>query len=452
MSDTIDDSQEQVSDQDTAPAPTPEPINVALAPNGLPLIISGGKEAVEHVKAQGHQIFYILTNLKYTSKTKDNKQVSYSVPRVAKYVSTLVGDALVEAADDELGLAEIESFGSFGMPKIPNQLVAEISEFFHHIYATLHTEAVVVLVYDEEKLDSEDPSSGWGFLVPEQENTAGSCDYTPMSVNDEKVDMGPRVKIVGSAHSHPGMSAFASHTDEGDQAQFDGVHITFGWPMGRKVDEHHIELLFQGHRFTMTPEQTFVAGEEEPSTSERIQELAKKVKRATPTHNYSSWGGGSGKDWSQGYGGAWGNSSANLKGKLPKGYEHLHPDKVTLIRKVLLTEDEIKDCPVCITPLYSYDKKGGYCWRCHSYFMLANEELPDLITKREGTTKGAKDLMFEPDSDGKVQARKSVWLWAEHIERDGDTDVFRDTLTPLYLTPADKAAHEARESGKAQGV
>ena len=65
--------------------------------------------------------------------------------------------------------------------------------------------------------------------------------------------------IVGSVHSHPGMPAYASGTDHADQADFDGVHITFGWQnnVNSGATQYHIELQVSGESYTLKPEDVF---------------------------------------------------------------------------------------------------------------------------------------------------------------------------------------------------
>ena len=426
---------------DTIASTETTPYEVIKLDNGLSLLIGADEAAIEAYKKQA-QVFYVVTNLKRSYKDNAGKAVEYVQPRVCKVISTLIGDAMIEVSNDEVHIPTAAIHANFTMPKIPWSLINEVGDFFHHVYATLGTEAIVLFTYDEAALTSDNPSGGWGYLVPKQSNSSASCDYDPTSIMDEKDDLGTSVYIVGSAHSHPAMKAFASHTDEGDQMEFDGVHITYGWAPGSKTDEYHVELLFGGTRFTLTPEQTFDEYTQ-PSTNPKMAELAKRVeKRVWQTGGYSSYGsyystgGGSGKDWSGSYSHI---SYIDLKGKLPKDYEDkIHPMRVTLIRKVLLAPDELKECPVCDQTLYEYNLKGRWCWRCTSYFMCKDDTLDELRAVREQSSRGNADLRWEEGL-----AQRSVWLWEEVLS--DDKNVLSDRVQCLYDKPAG-------ELGKGQGV
>src|SRR5690606_38728771 len=107
-----------------------------------------------------------------------------------------------------------------------------------------------------DKPTESERAEGWGVVVPEQSNTAASCNYDPQSVVDDLPDDGS-VAIVGSAHSHPGMSAYCSGVDKADQMYFDGLHITFGWRVNSPQTEFHIEMQMSGSAFPFSVNQVF---------------------------------------------------------------------------------------------------------------------------------------------------------------------------------------------------
>ena len=67
----------------------------------------------------------------------------------------------------------------------------------------------------------------WEVEVPEQKVSGGGVSYER---NDEEIqkfeEMG--FVLVGSVHSHCEMGAFHSSTDDADEFNFDGLHITIG--------------------------------------------------------------------------------------------------------------------------------------------------------------------------------------------------------------------------------
>lgn len=123
---------------------------------------------------------------------------------------------------------EIKETVSYMTPKIPENLFMMVQSFFKAVYDEHKSEACVLLYHNLE-------SAQWVFSVPDQKVSSGGVDY----------DEGRGVKIVneageildevpegftklGSIHSHASMGAFHSGTDDGDEFNFDGLHITIG--------------------------------------------------------------------------------------------------------------------------------------------------------------------------------------------------------------------------------
>ncbi len=86
-------------------------------------------------------------------------------------------------------------------------------KFFRAVYKKQFTEAAVLLHYSEQL--------GWELTVPKQKATGAHVDY-------EMTDRLPGYVFMGTMHSHARMSAFHSSTDIHDEAEVDGIHITFG--------------------------------------------------------------------------------------------------------------------------------------------------------------------------------------------------------------------------------
>lgn len=157
---------------------------------------------------------------------------------------------LVEASSLDIKSSfDDDAYVWFTLPKIPARMVAELRKFFFAIEDKHGTEAIVVLTYDNEHRWTETPELGWGFAVPEQTNTGGHCDYDKSAIVESLPE---NVAIVGTVHSHPKMSAFASETDHKDQAGLDGIHITYGW-QGNKV-EYYAELVRGNNFYRFDPE------------------------------------------------------------------------------------------------------------------------------------------------------------------------------------------------------
>jgi hypothetical protein len=163
------------------------------------------------------------------------------------------------------------------MPAIPFTIVNKLDEFFRLVDAQHGTESIVLLTFDPSKNDS----SGWGILVPEQTNTSVHCKYDAESIAEIKPE---HIMIVGSVHSHPKMAAYASGTDHEDQADFDGLHITFGWQasVNGGATQYHIEMQMAGQAWTLKPEDVFESFTITKAPDPEVVEWTSKVKKAVP--------------------------------------------------------------------------------------------------------------------------------------------------------------------------
>lgn len=126
----------------------------------------------------------------------------------------------------------------YGLPKLPARLVGQVLGFFGAIWRTKQSEALVLLSWD---------GSGFGLIVPEQRVAAASVEHRL-----DPTDVPSGVQLVGSIHSHGGMSAFASLTDEEDEADADGIHIVVG-DLGRRRPSYSAAIVVDGRRFGAEP-------------------------------------------------------------------------------------------------------------------------------------------------------------------------------------------------------
>jgi len=107
----------------------------------------------------------------------------------------------------------------YNFPKLSYQVFEEIKSFFQYIYDRDQTEATILLYHNEE-------TGEWTGIAPTQENSGGGSDYKIDDKTKEHIPEG--FKLMGSIHSHAGMGAFHSGTDDNDEFNFDGLHITLG--------------------------------------------------------------------------------------------------------------------------------------------------------------------------------------------------------------------------------
>lgn len=125
------------------------------------------------------------------------------------------------------------------LPPMPKALMYQIAKFFREVRDAHSAEVAVILHYGEQ--------AGWGVTVPQQEVTGGHVSYEMTAA-----DRLPGMRMVGTMHSHVDMGAWHSGVDEGDEAQFDGLHVTLGkmkaLPEMIDVDG---EIVIRGERFKL---------------------------------------------------------------------------------------------------------------------------------------------------------------------------------------------------------
>lgn len=383
---------------DFEPIPLNELKWFEIAPD-VPVFIGNTKDICQHIEAHGFKIYYVIATLKDSIKNGSTTITTYH-PQVFKIVNNDIGRAVLEAKDD-FNLDELQPAAWFGLPKIPHSLIKIMDDFFRHVYEMYSTESIVLLTYDQSKTGP----NGWGLLIPDQENTGSACDYDPSSILEEKPD---NVVIVGSAHSHPGMSAYASGTDHKDQASFDGIHITYGWQKSNNAGatEYHIELQFSGQHFPIKPDQVFGDMPTEEVSEEVKQWVADKVKK-----KYSSNNSKSTSTTYQGSGSTY-NGHRPGGGQPPK-FNITVPDDCPDVEKnvvigELASQSEAK-CPFCDTQLISQDLMKRRCLACHQYIVLPGENLDDLARIREEHKVYSHDLRSDNN-------QKSVYVWRRTLQ------------------------------------
>ena len=137
-----------------------------------------------------------------------------------RYADNKMYSAIVKVPTPFSGDELKEQIISVKLPKIPNNMFMKIYEFFKYIYKKFHSEVAVLLWYNFD-------TNTWETEVPRQTCSGGGVNYT----RDEEwaTEMTKKGFLcVGTIHSHCEMGAFHSGTDDHDEYNFDGVHITIG--------------------------------------------------------------------------------------------------------------------------------------------------------------------------------------------------------------------------------
>jgi PRTRC genetic system protein A len=131
-------------------------------------------------------------------------------------------------------LPEGKEFVDYALPKVPADLMARAAGFFRAVYRLHRTEAAVLLVWHTGSFD---------LAVPEQKVSSVSVTF---DVSD--VDLPAGSRLVGTMHSHGGFTAYASTTDEDDEAELDGLHVVVGDFDRRRVG-YSAAIVVDGVRF-----------------------------------------------------------------------------------------------------------------------------------------------------------------------------------------------------------
>jgi PRTRC genetic system protein A len=135
-------------------------------------------------------------------------------------------------------LEPVETMARMHIKPIPAYQFAQVERFFREVYEQYHSEAIVLLFYNEER-------KIYKIVPPYQKVNGGSVDYKRTVIVEGFI-------MVGDIHSHASMSAFHSPTDDKDEDSFDGLHITIGNCNSEYVSIS-ASIVSNGKRFMVTP-------------------------------------------------------------------------------------------------------------------------------------------------------------------------------------------------------
>lgn len=268
-----------------------EDLNFFWTKSGVPCFMADRDNIEEIVENLGFNIYYLICNVA-TDRKVETKSVGYAnspsattttyvtdyATNIVKIVNNFVGRSVSIVKDEDIyDFSAVREDAEYSLPSIPYDIVTKLDEFFRLVEAQHGTESIVLLTFDPSKSDS----SGWGVLVPDQVNTSVHCKYDAESIVDQKPE---DVMIVGSVHSHPNMAAYASGTDHADQADFDGLHITYGWQksVNGGATQYHIEMQIGGAIWTLKPEDVFEDFIFNKNPDPQVLEWSQKVKKVLP--------------------------------------------------------------------------------------------------------------------------------------------------------------------------
>jgi hypothetical protein len=161
-------------------------------------------------------------------------------------------------------LPDGKEFVDYALPKVPSDLMARAVGFFRAVYRLHKTEAAILLLWRDGSFD---------LAVPEQKVSSVSVKF---DVSDAELLAGSR--LVGTMHSHGGFSAYASSTDEDDEAELDGLHVVVG-DFDRRRFGYSAAIVVDGIRFHLKVGQLI---ERPRRLAEPPDDWLRKVKLAPP--------------------------------------------------------------------------------------------------------------------------------------------------------------------------
>jgi hypothetical protein len=263
---------------------------------GAPCFMANRPNIEEEIEFLGFNIYYLICNVPHERKIEHKAQtnpyvaarteyVTEYTTNIVKVVNNFVGRSVTVVEDEDIyDFEAVRAQAEYNLPPIPRVIVDKLDEFFRLVDAQHGTESIVMLTFDP---NFEGSSEGWGVLVPEQTNTSVHCKYEADSIVDQKPD---HVMIVGSVHSHPKMAAYASGTDHADQADFDGIHITYGWQssVNNGATQYYIEMQMAGSSWTLKPEDVFETITVVKDADPEVVAWTDKVKKVLPPQGGSA--------------------------------------------------------------------------------------------------------------------------------------------------------------------
>ena len=127
------------------------------------------------------------------------------------------------------------------LPPIPKDIWVAVARFFAWVTEKQSTEAIVLLWWGGLG------ESSYRITVPLQSVSFGA-------IYNYDITQIENYHLIGTLHSHGSMPAFHSSTDRDDEANFDGIHGTFGgFSSPSDSFSLSIQACINGTRFTLDP-------------------------------------------------------------------------------------------------------------------------------------------------------------------------------------------------------
>lgn len=364
----------------------------------LPLFWGEDTDSMDKIEAAGYTDYYLVAQEKFSVPTSDGKGTTViHRPGIFRVTSTIIGRAIVHPDNAELNVfCSGGNTAEYTMPKMPWSMVQQMDKFFRKAHEKHGTEAILVLTYDPNFLDTDNPGAGWNCIAPDQKNTAGNCDYDPPSVQKYKTN--DDELIVGTIHSHPEMSAFFSSTDHKDQDDWDGIHITQAW-RGKGPTEYYIAFVLGGKQWELKPEQVFDSPPLPQVDHSPVDEWLERVEKKTYTNTTHSHGytphSTSGHT----------PGTSSISTPIPLPTQGMMPAQKTRAIKLPATAPDPRDnviipvykatiatepygsvnCRLCNAPLLAHSIHTRRCLACSGFLIFDDETLEQMVEHRSNS-------------------------------------------------------------------
>jgi len=135
-------------------------------------------------------------------------------------------------------LQDVDPYATMDIKPIPRKKFAQIISFYREVAKQFSGEAMTILHYNPKR-------KRFRIEIPDQEVSGGGVGW-------ESLESYKGYVRIGSIHSHNHMSAFHSGTDDNDEFNWDGIHITIG-KVGNPNVDISASLVFNGTRFMIDP-------------------------------------------------------------------------------------------------------------------------------------------------------------------------------------------------------
>lgn len=165
--------------------------------------------------------------------------IYYILAKDGLYLKKKLG--LIESLTPVKQISILESatpYAKMNIGKIPGKDFAKVISFFKQVYEKFHSEAIVLLYYNEK-------NKRYKLHVPFQKVSSAGLEYVNALTFKG-------FTLIGDIHSHSGFSAFHSGVDDKDEEHFDGLHITIG-DNNKEMPSITASIVVNGVRFTVDP-------------------------------------------------------------------------------------------------------------------------------------------------------------------------------------------------------